>query len=116
MIIEGLIITFLAGAAALAVAAFWKEISHFLKRAMDYAKGVVRAAVAGTKVFMQSLGREIKEISKVYQRDSNNRWHITNATTKVDANEVPKELRQKVPAYREVDVTDDIKKELELYL
>ena len=106
----------IAGAALIAgtslLAAFWNDITEWLKRAFIKVREVVQAAVLGTKVFIQRFRQAFKEVSKHYSKKGL-KWQETIVTKEISANEVPDEIKQKLANCSEADITDDYELALE---
>lgn len=105
MILSALI----AGAAIIAgaslLAAFWNDITAWLKRAFQKVKEVVQAVVLGTKIFIKKMGEAFKEISKHYSKKGV-KWQETIVTKEISASEVPDEIKAKA-GYFETDITEE---------
>ncbi len=91
----------LAGASLLA--AFWNDITSWLKRAIAKVKQVVNAVVLGAKIFMKKTGEAFKEISKHYSKKGV-KWQETIVTKEISESEVPDEIKEKV-GLSETDIT-----------
>jgi hypothetical protein len=94
---------------------FWDDIKNWLHYAINWVKRTVRGIVYGAKVFIRKMREAYEEISKTYHQDENKKWHETTTTREVPESEVPPEIRAKARVYnQEVDITEELEKELEL--
>lgn len=95
------------------LAAFWKDITAWIKRASEKVSEVIRQVVFGVKIFVKKIGEAIKEISKHYSKNENGKWVETIVSREVEASEVPKEIRELAGEKQgEVDISDKLEKAL----
>lgn len=96
------------------VAAFWRSVVDWLKRAADKVKEVVRKAVVGVRIFIKKMGEAYKEISKHYSKNGTV-WEETIVQRECRVSEVPKEIREKAEraeSNREVDISRELEMQL----
>lgn len=117
MILTSLIVAAAATIAVGAVITYWDDVKQFLASAIKMAKAALDAIVVGVKVFMKKMDGYFTEVAKTYQRDRQNQWHETTTTKRVDPSEVPADILAKMNPYREeVDITQNVERELQLTL
>lgn len=104
---------FVGSAAVGVVAAFWDNIKHFLKWALEKVKETVSGIVHGCKVFIEKTGDGIKEISRYYSKEGKN-WTLTTISKSLSESEVPPEFLERTRRQKEVDITGETEHQLEL--
>ena len=108
-----ILIPLLLGAAVVGlVAAFWKELVSFLRKAVQKVQQIVAGIVYGCKVFMKKIQEGIKEISRHYSKVDQH-WEETTITRVVSESEVPDEILKRAKANEELDITDELEMQLE---
>lgn len=107
--------TLLLGAGIIAgvglLAAFWNEITSWLKRAVEKVKEIVSGIHYGVTVFVKKLREGMKEISKHYSKKGT-QWEETTVTRTISESEVPDEIKQKARLNEEVEITKELELEL----
>lgn len=104
--------TLLLGAALVGiVAAFWKDLVNFLKKAVEKVRQLVDGIVYGCRVFLKKLSEGIKEISRHYSKVDQH-WEETTVTKIVSESDVPAEILARANGYQELDITDELEMEL----
>lgn len=105
----------LAGLAigAVVVVACWDDILDFMR---SFAKAVwekLRRFAHGVQVLVKKLGEKLGFKTKAYY-EKNNEWYEETTTRKIDVSEVPAHILKKAKPSKEVEVTDEFNKELEM--
>jgi len=118
MILTSLIVAAAATVAVGAIITYWDDVKQFLAAAIKMAKAALDAIVVGVKVFMKKMDGYFTEVARTYQRDKQNQWHETTTTKRVDPSEVPADILAKIRKHQkeEVDITDQVERELQLTL
>ena len=107
-----ILIPLLLGAALIGVvAAFWKDLVSFLKKAVEKVQQIVAGTVYGFKVFVKKIHEGVKEISRHYSRVDQH-WEETTITRIVSESEVPSEILERARANEELDITDELEMQL----
>ncbi|WP_274362818.1 hypothetical protein [Paenibacillus thermotolerans] len=117
MILTTILVAALATAGAAAVIAFWDDIRSWLKNVVKKLNAAVKATLIGIKAFIKRTKEAYVEIIKGYQKDENGQWHMTTETRTVPESEVPPEIRAKAQQMnKEADITNELEKELKMFL
>ena len=107
-----ILIPLLLGAALIGVvAAFWKDLVSFLKKAVEKVQQIVAGTVYGFKELKKKIHEGVKEISRHYSRVDQH-WEETTITRIVSESEVPPEILERARANEELDITDELEMQL----
>ena len=89
-----------------AIVIYWDSIIKWVQGVYNKIKNTIKGILYGTKIFIKKLldGR-YEEISKNYS-EQDDEWEETIVTRKINASEVPEEIRNRA-LYMETDITDD---------
>lgn len=93
------------------LAEFWKDITDWLRKAVNKVKEVVGKISYGVKVFIKKIQEGLKEISKHYSR-TGTEWEETVVTRKIPENQVPDEIKAKANSYSETDISEELELQL----
>lgn len=108
----------LAGGVALGitVAIYWKNIKAWLERIWEKLPPIVKDYLQGALAFVRRIGDTVKNIVKYYSyNEETKKWNETVVTQEVDESTIPDHIRRKVQSTsQEVDITDEMEKELSL--
>lgn len=108
-----ILIPLLLGAAVVGiVAAFWKDLVNFLRKAVQKVQQVISGIVYGCRVFVKKIHEGVKEISRHYSKVDQH-WEETTVTRVVSESEVPSEILERARANEELDITDELEMQLE---
>lgn len=108
-----ILIPLLLGAAVVGiVAAFWKDLVNFLRKAVQKVQQIISGIVYGCRVFVKKIHEGVKEISRHYSRVDQH-WEETTVTRVVSESEVPSEILERARANEELDITDELEMQLE---
>jgi len=100
------LLTAVVSAATSLLVEFWDAIKDFL---LETAERIKRTLFwRGVKVFIQKMGRILKEIAKHYSQKENGTWVETTTTREVSASEVPPEILAQARERKEVDITQQM--------
>lgn len=107
MILTALLIGALIGGV---VASHWKELASWIKGVVSKLEKMIKQAIVGFKVFVQTVAGIIKEISKHYSQDKQGKWSETIVTREVPESEIPRDILEKAnrAPNREVDVSNEL--------
>ena len=104
----------LAAALIVGLAAFWKEIVAWIKKAVEKLKAALGIIVKGTKTFTMKTREGLKNRAKHYnENDITGEWEETVVSTIVDESEVPPEILKKV-RIQVIDIEVETTEELRL--
>jgi cell shape-determining protein MreC len=96
-----------------ALATFWKDIISWLKSAINKVREIVKGVVLGFTVFLKKMNGYIKEISKHYSKNEQERWEETIVTREVSESEIPPEILAKLGNLtKEVDISSEMQLQL----
>lgn len=108
-----ILIPLLLGAAVVGiVAAFWKDLVNFLRKAVQKVQQIISGIVYGCRVFVKKIHEGVKEISRHYSKVDQH-WEETTVTRVVSESEVPSEILERARANEELDITDELEMQLE---
>lgn len=108
-----ILIPLLLGAAVVGiVAAFWKDLVNFLRKAVQKVQQIISGIVYGCRVFVKKIHEGVKEISRHYSKVDQH-WEETTITRVVSESEVPSEILERARANEELDITDELEMQLE---
>lgn len=113
--------TILLAAAAVTTGAlvisFWDEIKSWVTNRLQNLIKMVKGIVYGVKLFMKLMNEAYQQVVKTYHKDENKVWHETMTTREIPKSEVPSEISSKVKINnKEIDITSELERELELIL
>ena len=107
------LISLLLGAAIVGiVAAFWKDLVEFLRKAVQKVQQIITGIVYGCRVFIKKLREGVKEISRHYSKVDQH-WEETTVTRVVSESDVPPEILERARASEELDITNELELQLE---
>ncbi len=99
------------------LSAFWDDIKNWLHSVVEKVKKAVKGFVAGVKIFAKKIREALQEIAKTYHQDERGAWHETTVTKTIPESEVPPEILAKAKVMnKEVDITEELEKELKLVI
>ena len=100
--------------AGVVIAAFWKNICEWIKKAVDKIKEVLKVAVEGVRTFVVKTREGLQNKSKYYNKNKlTKEWEETVYTKKVAESEVPAEILAKIRVAN-VDIDIETSNELKL--
>jgi len=108
-------IAFVAG---VALAAFWKDLIPWLKKAAEKVSEVIKklasAILVGVKVYIQKTNGIIKRVAKYYSQDKETkRWSEHVATQEISEDEVPEDIRRMGDiSAAPIDISDKVEKQM----
>lgn len=107
-----------AGAAAAGIIlAFWDEIRNFFIDSFNRLPQKIQKDLQDFVVLAQAIDRTILSTLEYYSYDRQTQnWSVTTETKSISANDVPEHIRQKLASGNQANITDDLKKELNLTL
>ena len=83
--------------AGVVIAAFWKNICEWIKKATDKIKEVLKVAVEGVRTFIVKTREGLQNKAIYYNKNKlTKEWEETVYTKKVPESEVPAEILAKV--------------------
>ena len=94
------------------VAAFWKDLVDFLKKAIRKVEQLVDGILYDSKVFLRKLREGAKEISRHYSKVDGH-WQETTVTKTVSESQVPPEILERARESEELDITEELEMQLE---
>lgn len=102
-------------AAGIVIGVFWKEITSFLKVALEKVKQVVSAAIVGVATYVQTkdVKSSLLAAHKFYSQTQEGKWQETIVTKTISPKDLPENIRKKLQA---TNGAVDISEELELAL
>ena len=96
---------------------FWNEIKSWITNGLRKLIKTVKGVVYGIKLFVKRMNEAYQQVAKTYHQDENKVWHETMTTREIPKSEVPSEISKKVKTNnKEVDITSELERELELIL
>mgnify|MGYP006416045783 CR=1 FL=1 len=112
-----ILFTILVAAAAVTLSAFWNDIKVWMTNTIQKIIKGLKNLFIGGKVFIKKVKEAFQEIAKLYEQDEKGNWFETTHTKQVNASEVPEEIRKKARVlHKEVDITNELERELQLVL
>jgi|GEM_PF-1842554 len=113
-----LLVAGIAFVAGVALAAFWKDLIPWLKKAAEKVSEVIKklasAILVGVKVYIQKTNGIIKRVAKYYSQDKETkRWSEHVATQEISEDEVPEDIRRMgVIDAAPIDISDKVEKQM----
>lgn len=109
---------------AIVVGVFWNEIKSFIKKSWETIKAIiVPATIAGFKTYLQTgdIAKALYRakqvaIQKFYSRLENGKWKETTVAREISFEDLPSDIKSRLNKAdgQEVDISNDVKKELKL--
>lgn len=119
--IDPISLGFIAGAvfgvvAGVVTAIYWENIREWIKEVYENLPIKIKETLVGATSFAKRFGLSFQNIMKYYSYDKElNKWEMTVVTQEVDESTIPDHIRRKVQSTsQEVDITDEMEKELSL--
>lgn len=108
----------LAGAVTGAVViTFWKEIREWFIDVWHKLPSQLRQDLKGVLAFVQKIDNIITAAIKYYSYNKGtNEWNETIVSKIVSTNDIPDHIRRRLSEGKELDITNDFRKELDLTL
>ena len=95
------------------VIAFWNSIITYLKAAIAKVSKAIHAVILGVRVFLRKISDGIIQITKNYSQNAETKkWKETIVKRKLNENEVPKDIRDRIIMEDEFDITDELELQL----
>ena len=99
------------------VASFWDDIKNWLHSLVYKVREIADRVVLGAKIFIKKMKEGYQEFVEVWQQDKQGQFYKMTETKQVPESEVPPEIRAKASRNNDkVDITNDLKEELNLIL
>ena len=112
----GILISLIAGAVMIGVAAFWRALQGFVMQAVAKLKTILVGALAeSASVFVRKSVDGVKQLAATYLKQGN-RYLEKIVSQSVDESTLPDDIRQKAQNNydEEVDITNRFAQELKL--
>lgn len=117
--IDPISIGLLIGGAVLGIAliAFWQEIKDWFIKVWDKLPIEVKEDLKGVLAFAKKVDDLVMSIMKYYSYNAiTNQWNETIVSKQITSNDIPEHIRNRLRQGNEIDITEDLSKELKLTL
>lgn len=87
---------------------FWNSITSYVKKVIDKVSDLIHTAVLGIRVFLRKTSDGFMQITKNYFKNNETKiWEERIVRRPLNANEIPREKRNRLTMDEEFDITDE---------
>lgn len=91
---------------------FWNKILKFLQKGLQKVQQLVQGELRGSDVAFQKSDTGVVDVMRYYSRVEDH-WQVTTVRRDLPPNEIPSDILSRVPTQGELDVTEELKLNLE---